>query len=86
MTGRAWFFLCLVVLHGYGGERYSYDENMTCGEIMERIDALEKQKKANTVNRVGHFIFGGILKEYGGEDKTDEELRLLRMKLRDCKY
>lgn len=53
---------------------------------MERIDELEKQKKANVVNRVGHFIFGGIVKEYGGDDKTDEELKVLRMKLNSCGY
>jgi len=84
MKGSVWLFLLLLVLNGYAEEGYSNDDNMSCGEIMERIDALEKQKKANTVNRVGHFLFGGIVKEFGGEDRTDEELRVLRLKLNGC--
>ena len=58
------------------------NEKRDCITILKEIEALEKEKRADTINRIGHFFFGSIL--YASDKELEERLKLLRLELQGC--
>ncbi len=58
------------------------NEKRDCITILKEIEALEKEKRADTINRIGHFVFGSIL--YTSDKELEEQLKLLRLELQGC--
>ena len=79
------FKRCVLCLLGVGilvGAEHTTIKTENCMEILKEIDALEKEKKADSINRIGHAVFGGIF--YKSDKELDERLKLLKLELQSC--
>ena len=74
--------LAVAQLHGAP----AIDEKpMSCHEIIKQIDLLEKKKNELVTANLAYVLFGGGV-VYGQEyKKLDAEIRVLKLKLSDCK-
>ena len=75
----------LVIVAQLNGASSVDEKPMSCHEIMKKIDVLEKKKNEQVTANLANFFFGGNYAYNQERKKLDAELRVLKLKLPDCK-